>query len=225
MSKGHKKIEKDLTGRYIRVGRDRITFTLDERPLWRILVPVADNDGLLFVDRHHKKFSDRVLKISGGSTEDHWSNGKWIYKRRLCSERMIPLEFLATTEQADNIAAFACVHYDQTEILCFPVSDRVRHFRRADQARPSNAFTRVRKAIWRHIRRFGREFFAMLQRSRENVRRPADGRRRREVGHVLVDAATTQAEARRGRGPSPVGNRRRTSSKAAKRRWPRLEAH
>jgi len=235
MSKRHKKVGSARAGRFLRVGRDRITMTLDDRLLFRILVPVAHNDGMVFTDRHHEKFHDHVLKISGGSTENHWSTGKWMERRRLYKERMIPLEFLATTEQADAIAAFACVHYDQIEIQCYPISDRVRCYRRADRAKRSKLLARVRKAMRCRILRIGREFLAILQGSRENCRRPGEGRRHREVGRLL-DPATAQAEraarqtegrddeARRRRGLSVAGNRRRTSTKAAKRRRPRLEA-
>src|SRR5271170_4279163 len=107
MPRGHNKIGSGRTGRILRVGQDPFTVTLDDRFFWRIFLPVADNDGFVFLDRHHKKFSDRVLKVSGGSTENAWSGGKWINEGRLHKERMIPLEFLATTEQADMIAAFA----------------------------------------------------------------------------------------------------------------------
>lgn len=236
MGECRKKVETVETGRFLRVGRDLITMTLDDRLLFRILVPVADNDGLVFTDRHHEKFHDRVLKISGGSTENHWSSGKWMERRRLYKERMIPLEFLATTEQADTIAAFALVHYEQIEIQCYPISDRVRRYRSADQTKPSKPLARVRKAIWRRIGRIGREFLAILRGSRENGRLPGKGRCHRKVGCRLVDAATAQAEracrqtegrhdeARKRRGLSVAGNRHRTSTKAAKRRGPRLEA-
>jgi len=167
MSKGHKKIDKDLTGRFIRVGRDRSTVTLDDRPRWRILVPVADNDCLVFTAGHRKKFDGRVLKISGGSTENHWSQGKWIYKRRLCSEPMVPFEFHATTEQAFEIAAFARGHFNQEEVELSLMPGPVYRIRRAEQAKPSK-LARVRKAIWRRIGRIGRGLFAVLQGSRED---------------------------------------------------------
>jgi len=192
MGKRYNKIESDLTGRFVGVGRDRSTVTLDNRPRWRILAPVADNDGLVFTARHRKKFDGRVLKISGGSTENHWSNGKWIYKRRLCSEPMIPFEFHATTEQAFEIAAFARGHFDQEEIELNLMPGPVYRIRRPDQAKPSK-LARVRKAIWCRIRRIGRELFAVLQGSRENGRRPGEGRRHREVGRGLADAVA-QAE-------------------------------
>ncbi len=129
MPRRHRKIERRRAGRFLRIGQDLFSITLEDRLLWRIFLPVADNDGFVFLDRHHKKFSDRVLNVSGGSTENPWSAGKWINEGRLHKERMIPLEFLATTEQADMIAAFAAKHYDQIEIMCYPISDRVRLYR------------------------------------------------------------------------------------------------
>ena len=134
MPKRHNKVVSEQSGRFIRVGRDRSTVTLDDRPRWRILAPVADNDGLVFTARHRKKFDGRVLKISGGSTENYWANGKWIYKRRLCSEPMIPLEFHATTEQAFEIAAFARGHFDQEEIELSLMPGPVYRVRCADKA-------------------------------------------------------------------------------------------
>ena len=128
------KADRALTGRYVRAGRERITVLLDDRVLWTILLPIADNDGRVFLNQHHKKFLDRVLKISGGWTEHPWSTGRWIDDGRLYSERMIPLEFLATTEQADKITAFACVRYDQVEITCLPLTDRVRRYRRVQSS-------------------------------------------------------------------------------------------
>jgi len=119
MSKRHKKIGSERAGRFVRVGRDLVTIALDERWWWRLLVPAADNDGLVFTDGHHLKLHRLVFKISDGSTENPWSNGKWMNNGRVYKDRVIPLEFLATTEGADKIAAFALVHYEQKEILWF----------------------------------------------------------------------------------------------------------
>ena len=138
MSKHTPNTDRALAGRYLRAGRERIAVSLDDRVLWMILLPVADNHGQVFLESHHNKFCDRVLKASGGSTEHAWSSGKWIDHGRLYSERMIPLEFLATTEEADEIAAFACVHYDQVEILWFPLTDRVRRYRRVQSSPQSS---------------------------------------------------------------------------------------
>jgi hypothetical protein len=139
----HNKIESVRAGRLLRVGRDLFSITLDDRLLWRILLPVAGNDGLLFLSRHHKRFYDLVLELSGGSTENSWSNGNWIDEGVLYQDRVVPLEFLATTEEAEKILAFACKHYDQSEILCYPISDRVLHCRRAEKEVTSSAESRT----------------------------------------------------------------------------------
>lgn len=139
MPRDHNKIGSVRAGRLLRVGRDLFSITLDDRLLWRILLPVTGNDGLLFLSRHHKSFYDFVLKVSGGSTENSWSNGNWIDEGVLCKDRVVPLEFLATTEEAEKIVAFACKHYDQTETFCYPISDRVLHCRRAEKEVTSSA--------------------------------------------------------------------------------------
>jgi hypothetical protein len=117
----------------------------------------------------------------------------WKYKRLLCSEPIIPFEFHAATEQAFEIAAFARGHFRQEEIELSLMPGPVYRIRRADQAKPSR-LARVRKAIWRRMGRIGRELFAVLQGSLENGGRPAEGRRQREVGRGLPDAATAQAQ-------------------------------
>jgi hypothetical protein len=133
MPRGRNKIANGPAGRFVRAGRDLVTIALDDRVWWRLLVPVADNDGLVFTDRHHLKLERLVFKISGGSTDNPWSNGKWMNKGRVYKDRVVPLEFLATTEEADKIAAFALIHYEQMEILCVPISDRVRRYRRTEK--------------------------------------------------------------------------------------------
>jgi len=143
MGKRHNKAEGAAAGRLLRVGRNLITIALDERWWWRLLVPIADNDGLVFTDRHHLKLYRLVFKISGGSTDNPWSNGSWMDDGRVYKDRVVPLEFLATTEQADKIAAFALIHYDQMEIMCVPISDRVRRYRRAKKEVASSAGQRT----------------------------------------------------------------------------------
>ena len=127
----HNTIGSGRAGRLLRVGQDLVIIALDDRLWWTLLVPVADNDGLVFTDRHHLKLYRLVFKISGGLTDNAWSNGKWINDGRVYQDRVVPLGFLATVEEADKIAAFALIHYDQLEIVCVPISDRVRRYRRA----------------------------------------------------------------------------------------------
>lgn len=143
MAKNQIKLVRPPAGRFLQVGQNLITIALDDRVWWRLLVPIADNDGLVFTDRHHLKLYRLVFKISGGSTDNPWSNGRWMDEGRVYKDRVVPLEFLATTEEADKIAAFALIHYDQMEILCVPISDRVRRYRRARKEVASSAEQRT----------------------------------------------------------------------------------
>jgi len=129
MPRGRNKIGSGRDGRFLRVGQDLITIALDGRLWWKLFVPVADNDGLVFTDRHHLKLYRLVFNMSGGLTDNPWSNGKWINNGRVYKDRVVPLEFLATAEGVDKIAVFALIHYDQLEIVCVPISDRVRRYR------------------------------------------------------------------------------------------------
>jgi hypothetical protein len=143
MAKNQIKLVSPPAGRFLQVGQNLITIALDDRVWWRLLIPIADNDGLVFTDRHHLKLYRLVFKISGGSTDNPWSNGRWMDDGRVYKDRVVPLEFLATTEEADKIAAFALIHYDQMEILCVPISDRVRRYRRAKKEVASSAEQRT----------------------------------------------------------------------------------
>ncbi len=130
MPKPRTKFLKWRTGRLLRVGREVIAIKIDHRILWRILLPVADNKGYVFLEPHHEEFLERVISTSKGLTENSWSNGKWADGGCLYGDRMIPLDFLATTDEVDKIAAFACTHYSQIEIHCYPITDRLRLYRR-----------------------------------------------------------------------------------------------
>jgi hypothetical protein len=99
---------------------------IEDRPLWLIQLPVANNKGIVFSEKHHNVVRKMVLKISGGLTDNLAANGEWKKKNKLYSDRNIPIEFLATYGEADKIAAFAREHYDQKEIWYFVVSDHVR---------------------------------------------------------------------------------------------------
>jgi hypothetical protein len=96
--------------------RELVTIALDQRLLWGMRIPIADNRGRVFSQPHHRAFMDPVLKKSGGSTENSWASGKWIHKGRLYMDRIVPFEFMATIEEADAIAGLAVKHYQQKMI-------------------------------------------------------------------------------------------------------------
>lgn len=73
MAKRHSKIGRVRTHRFRRVGsatRELVKITLDQRLLWGMRIPIADNRGRVFSQPHHKAFMNPVLKKSGGSTEN-----------------------------------------------------------------------------------------------------------------------------------------------------------
>jgi hypothetical protein len=128
MRKRYNKVERGRSRRFRQVGtmtRQRVTITLDQRLLWGIRIPIADNRGRVFSQPHHRVFMDPVLKKSGGSTENSWASGKWIDKSRLYTDRIIPFEFMATIEEAEAIAKRAAKHYRQRMIHYYVISDRV----------------------------------------------------------------------------------------------------
>jgi hypothetical protein len=105
----------------------RATVRIDERSLWRMLLPVADNDGIVFSEHHHNVVRQKVRKKSGGLTDNLAAHGEWINnEKKLVNDRNIPIDFLATCGQADKIAAFAREHYRQTEIMYYVISSHVR---------------------------------------------------------------------------------------------------
>ena len=134
MPRRHNKVGRARTHRSRRVGsgtRELVTITLDQRFLFGMRIPIADNRGRVFSQPHHKAFTDPVLKKSGGSTENSWASGKWIDKGRLYTDRIMPFEFMATIEEADAIASLAAKHYRQKMIDYYMISDHVRHATRA----------------------------------------------------------------------------------------------
>jgi hypothetical protein len=121
----------------------RATVKLEIRSLWRMLVPIADNDGIVFSERHHGVFRKKVISKSGGLTGNPAADGAWKDNGRLYRERMIPIEFLATDGQADEIAAFAREHYRQIEIQYCVISN---HVRKATESKAPVEIVRMQEA-------------------------------------------------------------------------------
>jgi len=125
MPRGRNKANNRCAGKFIRPRRYRVFVKLEERPLWEMYVPVTDNRGVVFPGGHVKRFFKYVLKMSGGSTENPWSSGKWIHEGQLYNDRIVPVYFFATAEQAERLAKFAVKLFKQKVVVYFLVSDRV----------------------------------------------------------------------------------------------------
>lgn len=96
--------------------------------MWEILVPtVRRADDRPIRKRFHRVWDAKVRAISGGLTIMTPSKGQWICPNTetLFVERMIPVRFLATEEQKDEICDMTAVYYDQLAILCYAIANRV----------------------------------------------------------------------------------------------------
>jgi len=95
--------------------------------LWEILVPTVRRDGgKPYTTRYHRVWDKKVRDISHGLTILPPSKGQWISPSGdLFVERMIPVRFMATREQAEAIIQMTLKYYDQWAVLCYLISDEV----------------------------------------------------------------------------------------------------
>lgn len=95
--------------------------------LWEILVPCVRNDGRPIRVRFHRVWDQKVRNISGGLTIMKPARGQWIdpHAGDLYEERVIPVRFVATREQMEEIVDMTCVYYEQLAVLCYRIADEV----------------------------------------------------------------------------------------------------
>lgn len=94
--------------------------------LWEILVPTTSNDGKPFRLRYHRVWDKKVKEISNGQTILSPVKGKWIGPLdKLYEERMIPVRFMATKEEAMEITKYTLKYYNQIAVLCYMISDNI----------------------------------------------------------------------------------------------------
>jgi hypothetical protein len=95
--------------------------------LWEILVPtIRRTDEKPYRLRFHRVWDAKVQKISGGLTIMRAVKGRWLSKQEeLFEERMIPVRFIATEQQASDIIDMTMIYYDQLAIMCYTVSEHV----------------------------------------------------------------------------------------------------
>ncbi len=95
--------------------------------LYEILVPtLRRRDDKPYKLRYHRVWDEKVRAISGGLTILPPTKGQWVSNDgELFAERMIPVRFIATPEQADRIIDMTLEYYDQLAIMCHVVSTEV----------------------------------------------------------------------------------------------------
>lgn len=91
--------------------------------LYEILVPTIYGDTMKPIrTKHHKRWDDRVKKITGGLTIMHPAKGVWVHQGQDFIERVIPVRVECTHEQVYQIAAITAQHYRQKAVMFYRIS-------------------------------------------------------------------------------------------------------
>lgn len=98
-----------------------------ERDLWEILVPVYDPGGREIPLETHKEWDEEISKISGGLTILNSAKGQWTnVSGKIIHDKMIPVRFLATDEEASKIVDITLsFYYHQECIMAYKISHNV----------------------------------------------------------------------------------------------------
>lgn len=94
--------------------------------LWEILVPTVRKTGNPYRTRFHRVWDSKVHAISKGLTITQPTKGQWTSPDgTIIAERMIPVRFMATRVQMNEIVDFTLKYYEQDCIMCYRVSEEV----------------------------------------------------------------------------------------------------
>jgi len=98
-----------------------------KRGLWEILVPVVNNRGKKIPVKFHQGWDAKVRAISGGLTIRKPEKGQWVHpeSKSLFAEKMIPVKFMGTRDEADQIAQMTLEYYDQQAVMCYKIAEEV----------------------------------------------------------------------------------------------------
>jgi hypothetical protein len=98
-----------------------------KRGLWEILVPVRDNRDKKIAVRFHQGWDAKVREISGGLTIRKPERGQWVHpeSKALFAERMIPVKFMGTRDEAERITEMTLDYYDQEAVMCYKIAEEV----------------------------------------------------------------------------------------------------
>ncbi len=99
----------------------------DKKYLWEILVPKLSNDGEEFSIEFHRRWDEKIRKISGGLTVLKPAKGHWVKpNEELMIEDMIPVKIYCTEKEIDEIIKYTLDYYSQDSIFAYKVSDNVK---------------------------------------------------------------------------------------------------
>src|SRR5271167_2639961 len=99
---------------------------MSTKKLWEILVPTVSRVGKPYRTRYHRVWDAKVRSISHGLTILTPTKGQWVAPDgELFLERMIPVRFMGTRDEAEQIVDHTLKYYDQLAVLCYMVSSDV----------------------------------------------------------------------------------------------------
>ena len=99
-----------------------------ETQLWCVYLPKVSNEGVVFGPHNYTEIMNSIQQLSGGYTIFPSANGVWrSTEGKMYSDEIIPVYFMATEEQAHDVASLAAKQLEQEAVMIFVVSNHV-HF-------------------------------------------------------------------------------------------------
>lgn len=91
--------------------------------LYEILVPTIYGDTLKPIrTKHHKKWDERVKKLSGGLTILTPGKGVWVHEGVDYTERVIPVRIMCEESVMKKIVDITLQHYRQKAVMYYVLS-------------------------------------------------------------------------------------------------------
>lgn len=91
--------------------------------LYEILVPTIYGDTMKPIrTKHHKRWDERVKKLSGGLTILTPGRGSWVHEGVDYTERVIPVRIMCEEKIMQKIVAITLQHYRQKAVMYYVLS-------------------------------------------------------------------------------------------------------
>lgn len=91
--------------------------------LYEVLVPTIYGDTMKPIKtKHHKRWDERVKKISGGLTILTPGKGVWVHEGKDYIERVIPVRIMCDEKSIKKIVEITLQHYRQKAVMYYVLS-------------------------------------------------------------------------------------------------------
>lgn len=92
--------------------------------LYEILVPTIYGDTIKPIrTKHHKKWDERIKKLSGGLTILTPGKGVWVHEGKDYVERVIPVRIMCEEKVMQKIVEITLQHYRQKAVMYYVLSN------------------------------------------------------------------------------------------------------